>query len=121
MPGGAAMGQPPMGASPVGVPGANPGEQANSLAKIREFVKGMSAELGKLAPGSDEYKAVFDALGKLNKAIPPSAEVPGIQQQSLRNLQQQAAQSAPMQALMRSGGGSPGGGQPGAEAPPAAA
>ncbi len=109
-----------MGASPVGVPGGNPGQQANSLAKIREFVKGLSGELANLAPGSDEYKAVFDALGKLNKAIPPSAEVPGIQQQSLRNLQQQAAQSAPMQALMRSGG-SPGGGQPGVEAPPAAA
>lgn len=119
MPGGAAMAQPPMGASPVSAPTGNPGTQANSMAKIREYVKGLSTELANLDPGSDSYKAVFDALGKLNKAIPPSAEVPGIQQQSLRNLQQQAAQSAPMQALMRSGG-QPGAG--GAQPPqPAAA
>ena len=106
------MGSPPMGSSPVSAPTGNPGQQANSLAKIREYVKGLSSELANLDPGSDPYKAVFDALGKLNKAIPPSAEVPGIQQQSLRNLQQQAAQSAPMQALMRSGGAPGGGGAP---------
>ena len=103
------MGQPSMGASPVGVPSGNPGQNANAMAKIREYIKGLSTELANLAPGSDEYKAVYDALGKLNKAVPPSAEVPGIQQQTLRNLGQEAQQSAAMQSLMRNMGGGSGG------------
>lgn len=109
-----------MGASPVGVPTGSPGKNANALAKIREYVKGLSAELANLDPGSDEYKAVYDSLGKLNKAIPPSAEVPGIQQQALRGLGQEAQQSAAMQALMRNMGGAGAGGGPQSPQPAAA-
>lgn len=112
------MGQPSMGASPVGVPTGSPGKNANALAKAREYVKGLSGILQELEPGSDEYKAVYEALGKLNKAIPPSAEVPGIQQQTLRGLGQEAQQSSQMQALMRTMGG--GGGQPQPQQPAAA-
>jgi len=106
-----------MGAAPVGVPTGSPGQQADSLAKIREALKILTAELPKLEAGSEPYKAVYDSIGKLSKVAPPSAEVPGVQQSALRGLQQQAMQSSQMQALMRSMGG---GGEMGAAAPAAA-
>jgi len=96
-----------MGASPVGVPTGSPGTNANALARVREALKLLIAELPNLNPGSDEYKGVYDAIGKISKVVPPSAEVPGIQQQALRGLQSQAQQSGMMQAVMRSGGGQP--------------
>lgn len=94
-----------MGASPVGVPSGNPGEQANALATVREALKMLTSVLPKLQPGSDHYKAVYDAIGKINKSVPPSNEVPGVQQTQLRNLQQDAQKSSMMQSVMRSMGG----------------
>jgi len=106
----ALTGQPPMGAAPVGVPSGSPGKSANALARVREALKILNSELPNLEPGSDPYKAVYEAIGKLSKVAPPSAEVPGVQKTALRGLGQEAQQSSMMQALMRSMGGGAGAG-----------
>lgn len=99
-----------MGASPVGAPTGNPGKTANALAKVREALKILTAALPELDPGTEPYKATFDAIGKISKHVSPSDEVPGVQKTALRDLSQQAQQSSMMQSLMRSMGG--GGAQP---------
>lgn len=106
-----------MGASPVAVPSGNPGSNANALADIREALKILTNALPKLQAGSDPYKGVYDAIGKISKVVPPSDEVPGVQQTALRNLQQDAQKSSMMQSLMRSMGGGQGGAPGGAPSP----
>ena len=101
-------GQPPMGASPVGVASGNPGQSANALATIREALKLLEQALPQLPAGSDPYKAVYDAIGKVSKHVGPSNEVPGVQKTQLSNLKRDADQSAMMQSVMRSMGGSMG-------------
>lgn len=101
-----------MGASPVGVPTGSPGKSANALAKVREALKLLTDTLPELEPSSPPYKAVYDAIGKISKHVPPSAEVPGVQHTALRNLAQNAQQSSMMQSLMRSMGSQPGGAPP---------
>jgi hypothetical protein len=78
---------------------------ANALAQVREALKILSKALPELQPGSEPYKGVYDAIGKINKVVPASDEVPGVQQTALRNLGQDAQKSSMMQALMRAQGG----------------
>lgn len=99
-----------MGASPVSAPSGSPGKTANAVAQIREALKILSMQLPNLEPGSDEYRGVYEAIGKLNKVAPPSAEVPGVQRTALRDLAQKAQQDSMMQSLMRNMGGAGGGG-----------
>lgn len=97
-----------MGASPVGVPTGSPGKGANALAQVREALNLLTKVLPDLQPGSDPYKAVYDAIGKISKHVSPSDEVPGVQQTALRGLGQDAQKSSMMQSLMRSMGGGAG-------------
>jgi hypothetical protein len=105
-----------MGASPMGPPTGNPGQQANALAQVREAVKILEKALPELATGSEPYKAVLNAISSVSKHVSPSGEVPGVQQTALRDLQQGAQSSGMMQSLMRSlagaGQGAPGGPSP---------
>lgn len=115
-------GQPPMGASPIAVPSGNPGQNAQALSQMREAVRLLETMLPQLPTGSEPHKAALSAITNLAKHVPASAEIPGVQQTTLRNLQQSSQQSAPLQALMRSlgGAGAGAGGSPGAPgAPPA--
>src|SRR5437899_3595465 len=112
----AVTGRAPMGASPMGPPTGNPGQQANALAQVREAIKILEKALPELSTGSEPYKAVLNAISSVSKHVSPSAEVPGVQQTALRDLGQSAQSSAMMQSLMRSlagaGQGAPGGQPP---------
>jgi hypothetical protein len=108
-----------MGAGPIALPTGNPGQAANSLAKVREAVKILEAALPQLPTGSEPYKAVLDAITKISKHVAPSGEVPGVQATALRDLGQQAQKSAMLQSLMRSMGSSEAGGNAPAGSPPA--
>lgn len=106
-----------MGASPLGVPSGNPGQTANAMSQIRQAVDLMQKALPSLSVGSDPHRSVLSAIQSISKVVPPSAEIPGVQQTQLRDLQQRAQQGAMMQALMRamnSGQGPAGGAAPGA-------
>lgn len=94
-----------MGASPVSVPSGNPGSAASALAQVREAYKLLEQSLPTLPTGSEPHKAVLSTLNSLAKIVPASAEVPGVQQTQLRNLQQSAGQNAQLTQLMRSLGG----------------
>lgn len=98
-----------MGASPLGAPSGNPGQAANAMSQIRQAIDILQKALPSLSTGSEAHKAVLSALPSLSKAIPPTAEIPGVQQNQLRGLQQQAQQSGAMQALMRAMGNQSGG------------
>lgn len=116
-------GQPPMGASPVGVPSGNPGTSANALAVLREAIKLMESVLPQLQAGSEPYKAALDSIQKLSKHITPQDENPAVQKTALRNLARENESSQQMAALMRSMGAAGGGGagqppSPGAAAGP---
>jgi len=104
-------GQPPMGASPVGVPSGSPGQSANALSMVREAIKLLEQALPQLPTGSDPHRAVAKGIEQISKYVTPSDEVPGVQKTQLANLQKQGQQSAMMQSLMRSmgGGAGPGG------------
>ena len=109
-----------MGSGPISMPTGNPGQQANALAKVREAIKMLEGALPNIPTGSEPYKAVLDAITKISKHVAPSAEVPGVQQTALRDLGQQAQQSAMMQSLMRSLSPTPAGGNAPGAAPPGA-
>src|SRR5215471_6515846 len=106
-------GQPPMGASPISVPTGSPGSNAGAMAKVREAINILQAALPELGAGTEPYKAVLNSLQSLNKYVSPSAEVPGIQQTALKDLQSQAQKSAMMRQVMNSLGGAGAGGSPG--------
>jgi hypothetical protein len=106
-----------MGAAPAGVPGGTPGLAANALAQVREAMKLLEGALPNLPQGTKPYTEVLSTLQKFGKLIPPSNEIPGIQNSALRGIVQNAQQQAPMQALMRSLGGAGQGGPSGAGAP----
>lgn len=121
----ASSGTPPMGASPMGVPTGNPGLQVQAASQAREAVHILEMVLPSMPVGSDEHKAVLDAIRSLSKIFPASQAIPGIQMSTLRDLAQQAQQQGPLQALMRQGGmggaGGPGGAPgPAAGSPPGA-
>jgi len=107
-----------MGASPLGVPTGSPRSNANPLSQVREAIKILEKALPNLPTGSDPYKAVLSAIQSVSRHVTPSAEVPGVQQTTLRDMQQNAQQSGMLQSVMRSLGGG-GGGPPGPAGLPA--
>lgn len=105
-----------MGSSPMAVPTGSPGAQAGAMAKVREAINILQQVLPAIPLGTEPHKAIMSAIQGLTKYIPPTAEVPGVQQTALRDLQQSAGQNAMLQQVMRSlgaggaqqqGGGSP--------------
>ena len=114
-------GQPPIGSSPVSVPSGSPGANAGGLAEVREAIKLLQVALPKLPVGSEPHKALLSSIQGLSKVVPPSAEVPGVQQTALRDLQQNAGKNAMLQQVMSSLGGANQGAGGGAGAMPAAA
>lgn len=106
-----------MGASGISVPSGSPGAQADAMAQVREAIKILEQALPKLQTGTDPYKSVLSAIQSISKHVSPSAEVPGVQQTALRDLQQSAGKNAALEQVMRSLGGAgagagAGGGQP---------
>jgi len=107
-----------MGASPLGVPTGAPGSNANALSQVREAIKILEKALPSLPTGSKPYESVLSAIQSISKHVSPSAEVPGVQQTTLRDMQQNAQQSGMLQSLMRSlGGGAASPGPAGLPAP----
>lgn len=91
---------PPMGpADPASAPTPDAGLAADSLSKVREAVNLLELALPGLPLGSEPHKAVLDAVQKLSKTAPPSAEVPGVQMTQLAGLQQKAKQSQMLQQI----------------------
>lgn len=100
----------------------NPGEVAASVSKAREAINILQMALPGFPVASDGHKAVLKAIEQLTKVMPEAEASPDLQQNTLRQLMQQAQQNAPMMAAMRAlqargGAGMP---QPGAAAPPGA-
>lgn len=87
------------------------------MAQVREAIKILETALPKLQTGSDPYKSVLSAIQSISKHVAPSAEVPGVQQTALRDLQQTAGKDAMLQSVMRSLGGAGGGAGAGAGSP----
>lgn len=117
-------GQPTMGSSPISQPSGSPGSQAGAMSKVREAVGILVTALSEFPPGSEPFKAINSAIGSISKYVPPSAEVPGVQQTALRDLQAGAGKNAMLQQVMSSlGGGAAGQGGGAAPSPqmPAAA
>lgn len=110
-------GTPPMGASPISVPSASHGAAAGAMSKVREAIKILQAALPELPIGSEPHKKIMSAIQSISGVVPPSAEVPGVQQTALRDLQQNAGKNAMLQQVMGSLGGANAGGG-GAGAPP---
>lgn len=81
------------------------------MAKVREAIMIIEKALPELPVASDMHKAVIDALGKLTKAFPATAAMPGIQSSTLLGLQRDARESSQIQQLMAQAGkgGAPGG------------
>jgi hypothetical protein len=111
-------GTPPMGSSPMSVPTGSPGAQAGAMAKVREAINILQQVLPSIPLGSEPHKAIMSAISGMSKYIPPSAEVPGVQQTALRDLQKNAGQNAMLQQVMGSLGA--GGSQQQGAAPMAA-
>ena len=88
------------------------------MAKVREAINILQAALPEFPPGSDPHKALLTAISSISKHIAPSAEVPGVQQTALRDLQSQAGKSAMLQQVMQSLGGAKAGPGGGGAAPP---
>lgn len=111
-------------AGPASAPTGNPGEMAAALAKVREGVRIIEKALPGLQVGSKQHDAVISAISKLNKAIPETEAVPGIQNTALAGLQRDAQEGSQMQMLKRMMGGGAGGmpgGAPQPQMPPGAA
>lgn len=65
--------------------------------------------------GHPLHKEVLSSISRLTKHAPPQAASPGIGQQALMQMAQQAMQNSPLQALLagqQGGGGAAGGGTP---------
>lgn len=95
-------GKPPVGHSPASTPSGNPGLAANALAQVREAVNILTMALPHLPQGTEAWKEVYGAIGKLGKIAPEGAGSPGVQQNTVQDLMAQQKQQAPMIALMRS-------------------
>lgn len=111
-------GQPSMGSSPISQPSGSPGSGAGAMSKVREAINILQGALPELSPGTDEHKAVLNAISSMSKYVGPSSGVPGIQKTTLQGLTQQAQQSSMLKNLMGSLGGAGAGG--GGAAPPMA-
>jgi len=114
-------GKPPMGSAPIATPIGSPGAAAGAMSKVREAINILNTAISQLPPGSEPHKAVMSAISGLSAKFPPSAEVPGVQQTALRDMQGNAAKNAMLQQVMSSlgaGGAQQGGGAPAMGAPP---
>jgi len=90
------------------------------MSKVREAINILQSALPELGIGTEPHKAVMNAISSISKYVPPSAEVPGVQQTALRDLAQNAQKNAMLKQVMSSlGGGNAGGG--GAAQPPSPA
>lgn len=112
-----------MGAGPLAVPTNNPGTEAAGVSDLRVAIEQLQKILPSFPVGSEQHKAVLNAVKSLSTHAAPSNEVPGQQNVALRNLMATAGKNANIQQLMRSAamGGQPGpgsGGQPGAPPSP---
>lgn len=108
--------RPPVGsAGPASPPTGNLGLTADALTKVREAVRLLEMALPQLPMGSEPYKDTLKAIQSLSKSVPASAEVPGVQQTTLADLQQQAQKSSMFQQVQRAlqqGATPPAGGAP---------
>jgi hypothetical protein len=105
MPGLEGLAMPPMGpADPSSAPTPDAGLAADAMSKVREAVNLLELALPGIPLGSEPHKAILDAIQKLSKTAPPSAEVPGVQMTQLAGLQQKAKQSQMLQSLAASMG-----------------
>lgn len=96
------MGAPAAGSTgAMSAPSPNPGLMADSLSKIGTAVQMLQTALPGLPVGDEAQKAVLDAITKLSKIAPASAQVPGVQATQLRGLGQQAQEGAMLQSLLR--------------------
>lgn len=79
------------------------------MALVRQAIEILGQAATKTDPSSDMGQALLNAIQKLAKHAPAGqAAAPGsVEPQALRNIQAQAKQQAPLQALMRSMGGGP--------------
>lgn len=91
---------------------------AAAMSQVHEAITILEKALPNLQVGSDQHKATVDSIGKLAKAFPATAKMPGIQNTTLMSLMRDAQQSAPMKAIQ---GGMAGGGGAGGAPPPGAA
>ena len=107
-----------MGSSPISVPTGSPGTNAGAMAKVREAVNILQQALPDFPAGSEPHPKILSAIQSISKVVPPSAEVPGVQQTALRDLQQNAGQNAMLKQVMSSLGGGNAGGGGAAAAPP---
>ena len=80
---------------------------------MREAVGILQSALPNIPMGSEVHKALLNAIQSISKHVPPSAEVPGVQQTALRDLAQSAGKNQMLQQVMASMG-SPGGANAGA-------
>ena len=81
---------------------------------MREAIKILQQALPQLPIGSEPHSKVMAAIQSISKVVPPSAEVPGVQQTALRDLARGGQQNAMLQQVMNSlGGASAGAGGPG--------
>ena len=113
-------GKPPLGSAPISTPTGSPGAQASAMAQLREAINILNQTISSLPPGYEIHSAVMAAITNLNKKSPPTAEVPGVQQTALRDLQQNAQKNAMLQQVMSSlgaGGAQSGGAGPVAGSP----
>ena len=106
---------PQPGSTPVASPSGNPGDEAMALSRIREAVKILQGVLPNLQIGTPPYDFITKTLTGAGKIVPPSSEIPGQQQTTLKGLANDAQKSAVMQSLIRSMGA--GGDQGAAGAP----
>lgn len=85
----------------MSAPTPDPGLMANSISQVGAAVQMLQQALQGLPIGDETQKAVIDAIQKLSKLAPTSAQVPGVQVTQLQGLAQKAQQDSMMQALLR--------------------
>jgi hypothetical protein len=102
---------PPMGSSPISVPGGSPGANADALSSVGEALNMLNKALPNLPIGSDVYKAISSAISGISKYAPPSGAPAGVQQSQLRGLIANAGRNAMLQQVMGSLGGAGGAAQ----------
>jgi len=85
------------------------------MAKVREAINILQAALPEFPAGSEPHSKILASIQSISKVVPPSSEVPGVQQTALRDIAAQNQKNAMLQQVMSSLGGAgagPGGGGP---------
>jgi len=111
-------GQPPLGAGPLGLPGANPGNTAAAMQKIAQAVDILNKAISELGPGSEEHSKVLNAVKSLSSVAGPGATNANQNKQQLRQLMADQTKNSALEHLMRQGTGqtgAPAGGPLGAQ------